>query len=144
MYHDILVPTDGSDGARVAVDHALDLATTFDARLHALYVVNPMYASDLAVERVIDALTDVGERATDDIADRARAAGVECVTRVERGPAYRRIVEYVENNDVDLVVMGTHGRTGLDRYLLGSVTEKVVRLSPVPVLTVRMTDEDEE
>lgn len=142
MYHDILVPTDGSDGARVAIDHAIDLATTFDARIHALYVVNPMYASDLALERVVDALTEVGEQATDDVAARAEAAGVECVRHIERGPAYRRILDYVEANDVDLVVMGTHGRTGLDRYLLGSVAEKVVRLSPAPVLTVRMSDRE--
>uniref|UniRef100_UPI00387E9FE4 universal stress protein n=1 Tax=Haloarcula regularis TaxID=3033392 RepID=UPI00387E9FE4 len=57
---------------------------------------------------------------------------------------YQAIQAYVEDNDVDLVVMGTHGRTGLERYLLGSVTEKLVRTAPVPVLTVRAPEEAEE
>jgi nucleotide-binding universal stress UspA family protein len=60
---------------------------------------------------------------------------------VAQGTPHQAILDYIGEHDIDLVVMGTHGRTGLDRYLLGSITEKVVRLSDAPVLTVRMPAE---
>jgi nucleotide-binding universal stress UspA family protein len=67
----------------------------------------------------------------------AEEAGVDAVeASVAQGTPHQAILEYVDYHDIDLVVMGTHGRTGLDRYLMGSVTENVVRLSDAPVLTV--------
>lgn len=60
---------------------------------------------------------------------------------VAQGTPHQAILDHIDEHDIDLVVMGTHGRTGLDRYLLGSITEKVVRLSDAPVLTVRMPAE---
>ncbi|MBX0285847.1 universal stress protein [Haloarcula salinisoli] len=74
----------------------------------------------------------------EDVAD--SVSGVPVETAVLSGDPYKRIREYAEDHDVDLVVMGTHGRTGVDRYLLGSVTEKVVRTADQPVLTVRMRE----
>lgn len=139
MYSEILVPTDGSPASAAAIDHAIDLAQQYDARLHALYVVDGAAYSTLeaGAEIVVDALETEGTKATDHVAERAGDAGVDCTTMVTTGTAYRTISEYVEDNDIDLVVMGTHGRRGLDRYLLGSVTERVVRTADVPVLTVR-------
>ena len=142
MYDTILVPTDGSDGARAALGHALDLATTFDATVHTLFVVEQVYAADVGTERILEAMRAEGTRAVEQFAERAEAAGVASVSDVRTGTPHREILDYVEEHDVDLVVMGTHGRTGLDRYLLGSVTEKVVRLSDVPVLTVPRPDVD--
>jgi nucleotide-binding universal stress UspA family protein len=142
MYHDVLVPTDGSEGTSAAVDHAVDIATTYGATLHTLYVVSPTVGPDAGVTGILDALQEVGERAIDEVVERADAAGVGTVEgSVARGTPHRAILDYVDENDVDLVVMGTHGRTGIDRYLIGSVTEKVVRLSDVPVMTVRMPPE---
>jgi nucleotide-binding universal stress UspA family protein len=67
---------------------------------------------------------------------------VDTVTAIERGPPHRAILDYADENAIDLIVMGTHGRTGIERYLLGSVAEKVVRTSDVPVLTARFSDDE--
>jgi nucleotide-binding universal stress UspA family protein len=136
MYHDILVPTDGSDGVEPAIERALDLAEQYDATVHALYAVEAVPGMDHGAEQLIGALQAEGERATTDVADRARERGLAVETAVRVDSPHRAILDYADENGVDLVVMGTHGRTGLDRVLLGSVAEKVVRLAPVPVLTV--------
>jgi nucleotide-binding universal stress UspA family protein len=84
---------------------------------------------------------DIEEHATSMVEDVADQFGdVQTKTVVRAGPPYKAILDYVESYDIDLILMGTHGRTGLDRYLLGSVTEKVVRMSDVPVMTVRHGD----
>ncbi|WP_436928374.1 universal stress protein [Halosimplex halobium] len=143
MYEDILVPTDGSAGASAALDEAIDLARQFDATVHSLYVVDvASLGTEAGAVDVVESFEQMGENATEAAATRARDAGVEATDSVATGTPHRAILDYVDDNGIDLVVMGTHGRTGLERYLLGSVTEKVVRTAEVPVLTVR-ADEDE-
>ena len=144
MYSEILVPTDGSPASDAAIEHALDLADRYGARLHALYVVDGGAYSSLeaGAEVVVEAMESEGEKATGRVADAAADAGVECVTATTSGTAYRSIHEYVDEHGIDMIVMGTHGRQGLDRYLLGSVTERVVRTSDVPVLTVRQSADE--
>lgn len=144
MYETILVPTDGSAGAWAALDEAVGLAAQFDATIHSLYIVDTTVAyADMDGSNLVNALETAGERTTEEAVERAESAGVEAVAAVEPGTPHRTILDYVGDNDVDMVVMGTHGRTGLERYLLGSVTEKVVRTADVPVLTVRAPPEDE-
>jgi len=139
MYDRILVPTDGSDGTRGAVEHAIDLATTHDAALHTIYVVDTNVGTDASVPGTLGVLEQAGEAAIDEVIQQAKAAGVDTIEGVlAQGAPHQAILAYVDEHDIDLVVMGTHGRTGLDRYLLGSVTEKVVRLSDAPVLTVHL------
>ncbi|USZ69807.1 universal stress protein (plasmid) [Halorussus salilacus] len=137
MYERILVPTDGSDAVDPAVDHAIDLAKTYDAELHALNAVNVGTLSSDHQSSVVDRLEKAGADATDAVAERAADAGLANVTTavVRERPA-AAILDYAEREGVDLVVMGTHGRSGMDRHLIGSVTEKVVRQSDVPVLSV--------
>ncbi|WP_418282259.1 universal stress protein [Halorubrum sp. DTA98] len=144
MYDEILVPTDGSPASDAAIDHAIDLADRYDARLHALYVVDGAAYSTLEAgsEIVIEALESEGKEATERVASAATDAGVDSVTSVTSGTAYRSIIDYADEYDIDMIVMGTHGRKGIDRYLLGSVTERVVRTSDVPVLTVRQLTEE--
>ncbi|MFB6130153.1 MAG: universal stress protein [Salinigranum sp.] len=146
MYEDILVPTDGSDAAEAAVDHAVELATTYGARLHALYVVDSSaYAMvDAGGDVIHETLEQEGEAAVGRVADRANEAGLTALTVVTTGTPSRDILAYADENGVDLIVMGTHGRRGLERYLLGSVTERVVRGSDVPVLTVHGAPAEEE
>ncbi|MFB6302454.1 MAG: universal stress protein [Haloferacaceae archaeon] len=145
MYDEILVPTDGSAAAERAIEHAIDLAARYDARIHAFYVVDTSAYAALegAGTAVIDALEEQGEEAVDAIVEAAEGAGVPFERVIRRGSPHRNILDYVDEADVDLVVMGTHGRRGIDRYLLGSVTERVVRSAPVPVLTIRMEEEEE-
>ncbi|WP_101297529.1 universal stress protein [Halegenticoccus soli] len=146
MYDRILLPTDGSPPADAALDHALDIASRYDARLHALYVVEnedaafTRFGNDTAI--IESALEEEGRKTLDGVEAAAAAEGVEAVTAVAEGKPHEAIREYADDNGIDLVVMGTHGRRGLDRYLLGSVTERVVRTSDVPVLTVRYVDEE--
>lgn len=144
MYEHILLPTDGSPGMDEIIDHALELARIHDATVHALYVVNTASLSDLPMESawegVNQALTQEGERAIQTIESRAEGVTVES-TLLDGSPA-REIVGYAKEHGVDVIVMGTHGRSGFDRLLLGSVAERVVRSSPVPVLTIRVGDQD--
>lgn len=145
MYDNILVPTDGSEGAERAVDHAIELATQFGATVHALYIVDTAAFVDLdeagiESDALSASLADRGQDAVDRIAERAEEAGVDAESSVQRGRPVGSILDYVGEHDIDVIVMGTRGRSGLDRLLLGSVTEKVVRKSRVPVLTVRRED----
>ncbi|WP_226022729.1 universal stress protein [Halomicrobium salinisoli] len=147
MYDNILVPTDGSDAARAAVDHAVDLAGKYDATIHALYVVdvNATHYS-LGTEQVdrirqgrLDEMEEVREdadEATGYVADAAAEHGLEVVEHVTAGEPARAIRKFVEDNDIGLVVMGSHGRSGLSRVVLGSVAETVLRRTHVPVLVV--------
>ncbi|MFC5970749.1 universal stress protein [Halomarina salina] len=142
MFDRILFPTDGSEGADEALEYALELARTHDATLHVLFVADTNRDSvTLVGTDVVDALTAVGEESVASVVDRASEHDVPTETAVEQGTPWRTIVDYAEGNDVDLLVMATHGRRGLDRYLLGSVTEKVVRTSTIPVMTVRIDAE---
>ena len=148
MYDRILIPTDGSECADSAVEHALDIAAQYDAELHVLSVVDSRDVSHsapaISPEQVQQTLRDRAESVVESVAERAEAAGVTVVTAVEPGIPDDVVVEYAAAEDCDLIVMGTHGRTGLERYLLGSVTERTVRRSSVPVLTVRGSEESDD
>jgi len=142
LYDRILVPTDGSAEGECAVAHALDLAAVHDAAVHTLYVVDtaryagmPMEAS---WEGIGELLQDDADEAVAAVEDLAAETDVDVDSAVVEGTPSREIIRYAEENDCDLVVMGTHGRGGIDRLLLGSVAEKVVRGCAVPVLTVRI------
>lgn len=138
MYDRVLFPTDGSDATNRARRHALDLAKQYGATLHVLAVVTEdPYRDEAAAERA----TEEAERTVDAVAAAAREEGVDVVTAVEQGVPHEAILAYAESADVDMIVMGTHGRTGVGRAIIGSVTERVVRTATVPVVTVRMTDE---
>ena len=138
-FENVLVPTDGSEGARAAADHAIDLATTTDAALHVVYVIDSRSMGyDVGAAAVLEALEEAGQRAVDEIVERAEAAGVRSTqASVVTGTAARSITSYANDRNVDCIVMGTHGRTGVNRILLGSVTERVVATAGVPVLGVK-------
>ncbi|EMA56068.1 universal stress protein [Halococcus thailandensis] len=137
-YKDVLIPTDGSDAASAAVDHGLDIAERYDATVHTLSVVDVgSLAGSYDVASIIEAWKDDCERAVTEVAEAAESRGIDVTTEVKQSTPYRAIKAYVENEGIDLVAMGTHGRTGLERYLVGSVTTRTVRTSDVPVLTVQ-------
>ncbi|QKG91586.1 universal stress protein [Halorubrum salinarum] len=166
MYDRILYPTDGSAGSEAAAAHVGALASQFGASVDVLHVIDtregglglsgaflnddPQAMSGRSPdegyigrhgdgpdpEEVEAGLTDHAEALI-----QASTGEVDLTTAVESGTPHSVILRYADEADADLVVMGTHGRTGVERYLLGSVAEKVVRLSDVPVMTVR-ADED--
>lgn len=142
MYRNILLPTDGSDTVRAVADHAGSLARQYDATVHVLSVVDTRNRFEgpslgLGSEAWEEAERERAEQAVTDAVD-ALPDDVATTRAVESGVPHAAIFEYAESADIDVIVMGTHGRTGLDHYLIGSIAERVVRESPVPVLTVRI------
>ncbi|PSQ42546.1 hypothetical protein BRD17_08615 [Halobacteriales archaeon SW_7_68_16] len=144
MYRTILVPTDGSDPAARAVREAVALAETTDGTVHALSVIDDDAVVGTApddyvggLDEVYDAIEGHSERAVERAADTCRDADLAVRTAVRTGTPDVEITEYADEIAADLIVMGTHGRRGLSRLLLGSTTERVVRTATRPVLTVR-------
>lgn len=142
MFDRILFPTDGSEGADVALSHVLDLAASFDSTVHLLNVADTARDSVVQIEGdVVDVLEREGKRFLEEAAERANQRRVDTITEVLQGTPYSTIVDYAGSRDVDLIAMPTHGRRGLHRLLLGSTTERVVRRSAVPVLTINPTED---
>jgi nucleotide-binding universal stress UspA family protein len=152
MYDTILVPTDGSDTAEYAVEHAIDLAEKYDADVHALYVVDTS-AIDVSlgteqVDRIrqgqfgdMPELERRADEATGIVAAKAEAHDVQVTEAVVAGQPHKQISNYALNNDVDLIVMGSAGRSGVRRALLGSVAERTLRSTKIPVLVVDRDDD---
>ncbi|WP_313692444.1 universal stress protein [Halorarum halobium] len=143
MYDDVLLPFDGSDGAAEVLHHASELAHWADATIHVLYVADTTRDSVTVVEgHTVDVLARKGEDVIDEAEKTLDTLGSSYDTDVVQGNPAPTVVEYAERYEHDLIVMPTHGREGVSRYLNGSVSEKVVRLSSVPVLSVRMRPDE--
>ncbi len=169
MYSQILYPTDGSEGAEAVMEHITDLAEKYDSRIHLLYVVDSDYSkSGMTIKRddkgvwktgmtsrgrgedqggmssdkvdVLEVLQREGDELVEEIAGELSNSGYKTRQACKQGKPHRVICRYAEENDIDLIAMGTHGRSGVQRQLIGSVTEKVVRTSSTPVLTVRLNE----
>ena len=146
----ILVPVDFSPSSLLALETAIELAARFGATFELLHVWEPppVYGPDALVAgggALYAELEDHTRRAAgkemEELVERLRLRGHrEIRAHIERGIPSAVIVAFAKNG-YDLVVMGTHGRTGFSRFVAGSVAEKVVRLSPVPVLTIRNPDQ---
>lgn len=141
----ILCPVDFSEGSARALDYATSMALRFDATLHLLHVrrIDVLVSPDGGLAIPAEALREIAKAAHDKLASiaegpKARGAKVEIHDR-EGSPA-EEAVALAGSIPADLIVVGTHGRTGLSRLLLGSVAERIVRTSPVPVLTVRTAE----
>lgn len=143
MYDTILVPTDGSEISERAAEEAFALAREFDATVHVLFVIDESASSFLftpgRMADVLAAFRDEAEAATDAAAALADD-DVDVVVDIVRGMSVDgTIVDYATDNGVDLVVMGTHGRHGVE-HLLGSTTQRVLTSTPIPVLVVGKQD----
>ena len=148
MYQKILLPTDGSKYAEKAAKHAIWIAGHSNAELIALNVVDTsslvgLPAEDLTI-RVSEILKEEGHKSLDSISKLIEEleqkeefkTGVKLIKESKEGPPADVIIKTAEDENIDLIVMGTSGKHGLDRFLLGSVTEKVVRSAKIPVLAV--------
>jgi nucleotide-binding universal stress UspA family protein len=145
-YDEVLIPTDGSEPAAMAIDHGLAIAQKTGARIHAVNIVD---VGDVAVSpnytpptEVIEHLESEGEAATDRIATQARARGLDAIIEVREGFPASDLLDYADEHDIDLITMGTTGRTGLNRYLLGSTTERIIRHAEIPVLAVNAREQE--
>ena len=138
----ILVPSDFSECSSQAPRYGLELARKFDATLHLVHVVQDPATQPWAAEGFAIPLLEVTEEWLKEAETRLTASVPEAErprVRVSSllGAVYAEVLRYAQNEEIDLIVMGTHGRGGVSHLLLGSIAEKMVRRSPCPVLTVR-------
>ena len=141
MYERILVPTDGSAGTTHVALQAIDLAEQYDATLYTLYVVDGDTRTLLSGGG--DELRDRGRRAVDRVAKLAESHDVEAITEIREGDPARTILDYAGEVGDNVIVAGTHGRSGVERRVIGSVAERLVRHANCPVMTVRLPETDE-
>jgi len=136
----ILLPTDFSDYSAAATKYACEFATKFDAELHLLHTLEVSLSStpgfDMGLALPTESLKHA-EKFLASVLDPQWSAGRKIVQAVVEGSPKAEIIRYARTHDIDLIVIATHGRTGLSHVLMGSVAESVVRTAPCPVLTVR-------
>lgn len=140
MYNRILIPTDGSATAEAAMDQAVDLAGKYDASIHVLHVIDSWHY-DTSIESAVEPLRERGEEYVQPLVETAAGSDISTTTAIEIGRPAHEILEYVDEHGIDLIVMGTRGRGGLPRRLLGSVTDYVVTHADVPVHVVPAAEE---
>lgn len=140
LYRNIVIATDGSENTLRAISQGIEIAKLSGAIVHALYVVDtPSTISEnwtAGKKTVYEIMRKDGEKAVSKIKELGEASGVKVKEVVLDGYPGKEIIDFAENNDIDLIVMGTLGKTGLEKFLVGSIAEKVVRNSRVPVMVV--------
>jgi len=144
----ILVPTDFSDSAHHALTYGTSFAREYGAELVLLHVVENLtvgYASDLFPVPMAEVFQEISGYARAELAKlgaEAREKGVSVREEVVQGKPSAEIIRFAREGDVDMIVLGTHGKGMLDQALFGSTTERVVRRAPCPVLTVRQAEHE--
>ena len=138
----ILLPTDFSDYSAAATKYACELAIRFHAELHLLHALEirsttPAFGMGLAMPSYTHESQAAVEKAMTSVLDSEWPAERRVVRAIVEGSPKVEIIQYARQHDIDLIVLATHGRTGLSHVLMGSVAEAVVRTAPCPVLTVR-------
>lgn len=146
MYKRVLLPMDGSAAAEQALPYAVTQAERFGAELILLRVVEPFPhvrgLSQADLVRIREQTQEWAREYLDGIAEMPRQRGVSVVRSTVEGPAKAAILQFAEANQVDLIVICTRGRSGVSRWLMGSVADRVVRGANIPVLLVRAVQEE--
>ena len=145
----ILITTDGSETANEAADFAMEMFGCSGAKVYAVYVIDTTPYRSIPLDKIwsketLDELERAGLEATSYVEKIGKAAGAEVETRVLRGHPAEKIVTFAEDNNVDMIVVGSLGKGGYEKVVLGSVSEKVVRHARVPVLVVRERHKSEK
>jgi nucleotide-binding universal stress UspA family protein len=144
----VLVPTDFSESARHALTYGISFAREYQAELVVLHVVENLtvgYASDLFPVPMAEVFQEISGYAKAELAKLgavARDKKVQVVEQVVQGKPSAEIIRFAREAEVDMIVLGTHGKGMLDQALFGSTTERVVRRAPCPVLTVRLAEHE--
>jgi nucleotide-binding universal stress UspA family protein len=140
-FQKIMIATDGSDCSMLAAGKGIELARLSGGNVYAVYVVSTNYSSSVGVDfywgEIYEAFKKYGENAVNKIKEMGERVGVNVEPILLEGHPADELIRYAEEEEMDIVIMGTIGKTGLDRLLLGSVTGNLVRHSRVPVMVVR-------
>ena len=147
----ILLPTDFSECGNYALSYAASIARTFGASITCVHVIEPMVPTvgysgmtePLPIADISDQLEDSAERELPKLAECEECAGLDVEELIVHGEAASEIVRVARDRQVDLIIVSSHGRTGLGRILFGSTAEAVVRHAPCPVLVVKPPQEEE-
>jgi nucleotide-binding universal stress UspA family protein len=136
----VLVAVDGSSYGDAALEKAMDLAEAYGGDLSIAYVVDVNEEFYAQAPEMVEKMVRDAKALLDEMKKKAEARGLKAETYVREGDAHRWIIELAAERKADLIVMGSHGRTGLKRLLMGSVAEKVIGLSSVPVLVAKTAE----
>ena len=143
-YMKIMIATDGSEHAKRSVSSGIEIAKLSGAKLYAVHVVPTVSTSSMPIgsrmprwDEAYEVLKDVGNKAIDDVKEAVKGEDVEVEGVLLEGHPGDKLIEFAENNEIDMIVMGTLGKTGFEKFLLGSVADNVIRHSKVEVLVVR-------
>ena len=142
MFKKILCPVDFSEFTKDVVAYAADISRQYGAELHVLHVIPNLtyftpYESFLTPENLVAMEKNIQDEVDRDFKKVLSAVGIDVRKVVRTGVAFVEIIDYAKTEGIDLIVMGTHGRSGIEHILIGNVAEKVVRKSPCPVMTIR-------
>lgn len=145
----ILIATDGSETANEAADFGIEMLGCSGAKVYALYVIDTTPYRSVPLDKIwsketLDEFEKAGYEATSYVEKIGKAAGMEVESRVLRGHPAEKIVTFAEDNNIDMIIVGSLGKGGYERVLLGSVSEKVVRHAKIPVLVVRERHKSEK
>ena len=137
-YKKIMIATDGSDCSKLAIDKGIELARLSGGTVYAVYVISTAYLSPRGAgwELIHKALKDEGQQAVDDIKSLGKVKGINVRSVLLEGNPSYELIRYTDEEKMDIVIMGTLGKTGLYRMLIGSVAENLIRHSKVPVMVV--------
>ncbi len=139
----ILFPTDFTEGSKNALPYAVDMAKTYGAKLYLMHVIydiataSGLHVPHASVDQMYSELQETAKKELERFGLRDREGLKDVEFSINRGVPYEEILKFAKDNNIDLIVIGTHGRKGLDRVLFGSTAERVVRNSSCPVMTVR-------
>lgn len=136
IYSHILVATDGSKFSEAAVCYAARLAKATGAKLTIIHVANVHGYVEVLWHDMKKRYRDEGEKVLEEVKELCDLEGVDAETLLEEGVPYLKIVEAAKRLHCDLIILGSHGHSGLEKILLGSVAERVIGISPVPVMVV--------
>ncbi len=145
----ILLPTDFSNLSLTAASYAIDIASQYGAKIHLLNVIEKkppilaIHAIDLSEEKIMKSIEDAAKESLKKALDKInKSKNVEINSILLKGNDYEEIVNYSQKQNIDVIVIATHGRTGLLHTLVGSVAEKVIRYAKCPVLVITPTEKD--
>ncbi len=138
----ILIATDGSKAAENAAYLGIKFASQYGAKVYAVYVINVTAYEAILIDEAwtteeCEVCEKTGHRATSSVEEKAKFAGLKTESIILKGDPAEKILDFADEHDVDMIVVGSLGKSGIERFALGSVSEKVVRHAKVPVLVVR-------
>jgi nucleotide-binding universal stress UspA family protein len=142
MFKKIVYPIDFSEFTDEILKYAVNITKKFNAELHLIHIIPNLnyftpYESFLTPENLVAIEKNIEKEVEKDFEKVTKDIDMPLKKIVKTGATFVEIIDYIKEEDIDLVVMGTHGRSGIEHILIGSVAEKVVRKSPCPVLTIR-------